>query len=105
MTLEARLVWAHIELQVTPTERDVKFVPVARYGAYELRLVEATDSAVANRFDFWLELFDHGQRISVDSGGADDLETAVTIAEALAADAKALSKASSEFNGARPPGV
>ena len=91
MTLEARLVYAHIELQVAPTDGGkVKYVPVVRHGAYELRLVEPTISPCANPFDFWLELFDHSRKISVDSGGADDLETAVTIAEALVAEAKAL---------------
>jgi len=87
------LIRAHIELQITPTESpDVKFVPVVRHGAYEIRLFDSTHGPAANAFDFWLELFDHGQKISVDSGGTDDLETAVTIAEALVADAKELSK-------------
>jgi len=104
MTVEARLVWAHIELQIRPTDLcDVKFMPVARYGLYEVRLVEPPHDAAANTFDFWLELFDHGQKISVDSGGADDLETAVTIAEAFVADAKKLNKTRPEFDCARPP--
>ncbi|HSV22174.1 MAG TPA: hypothetical protein VLJ17_04005 [Xanthobacteraceae bacterium] len=93
MTLEARLLQAHIELEVTPKdEHDVKSVPLARYGEYEVRLVESAHGSPANTFDFWLELFDHRRMISVDSGGANDLEGAVAIAETLIAHAKELSK-------------
>jgi len=93
MTLEARLVQAHIELQVTPNvENDLKSVSLRRYGAYDVRLVESAHTSDSSTFEFWLELFDHHRKISLDSGGANDLERAVAIAEALVAHAEELSK-------------
>ena len=91
MTLEARLVQAHVMLQVVQkNEHGSKFVPLARYGAYELRLVEPAVSPV--NFLFWIELFDCSDQVSVDSGGANDLEEAATIANEFAVRATELNK-------------
>jgi hypothetical protein len=43
-------------------------------------------------FDFWLELFDHNERIAIDGGGVNDLEEAVTLVEGLISRAQELSK-------------
>ena len=93
MTLEARILQARIELEAAPKdEHDVKSVLLARHGEYEVRLVESAHDFPAGTFDFWFELFDHRRKISVDSGGANDLERAVAIAETLVANAEELSK-------------
>ena len=78
---------------VTPgDERGVKAVPIARYGAYEVRLVEFSETFSALTFVFWLELFDHKDNVAVDGGGANDLEEAVTLAEDLVSQAEELCK-------------
>ena len=91
MNLEARLIRAHVELQAAPERADDRrFALLARYGAYEVRLVEPAARSGTSRFEFWLELFNHLQKISVDSAGAPDLEEAVTLAEELIAQAREL---------------
>jgi hypothetical protein len=91
MTLEARLVQAHVMLQViSKNEHGSKFVSLARHGAYEVRLVEPAVSPV--NFLFWIELFDCSDQVSVDSGGANDLEEAATIADEFAVRATELNR-------------
>jgi hypothetical protein len=93
MPLEARLIRAHVELQVTPKDaNDCKSVPLARYGAYEVRLVEPLQNSGTDAFEFWLELFDDIQKISLDSAGANDFEEATTLAKELIAHAEELSE-------------
>jgi hypothetical protein len=93
MTMESRLLRAHVELAVTPTdEHGMKAAQIARYGAYEVRLVEFSETFPAHTFVFWLELFDHNNKVAVDGGGANDLEEAVTLAEELASQAEELCK-------------
>ena len=59
MTMEARLCRAHVELKFTPEdEHGLKAVPLARFGAYEVRLVDFSQISSGKAFDFWLELFD-----------------------------------------------
>ena len=89
MTLEARLVSAYLALRnKADKSHDLKFVLLARYGAYEVRLVEPAD----DRFEFWLELIDLDENISIDGGGANDLEDALAIAEEFVSSAQDLSK-------------
>jgi hypothetical protein len=89
MTLEARLVRAYLALRnKADKSHDLKFVLLARYGAYEVRLVEPPD----DRFEFWLELIDLDGNISIDGGGANDLEDALAIAEEFVSSAQDLSK-------------
>jgi hypothetical protein len=93
MTLEARLVRAHLALRVASKDiHDLGFVSLARYGSYDVRLVEPEQTSSFNPFDFWLELFDLDRRISVDGGGANDLEAALAIAEELVSSAQELNK-------------
>ena len=93
MNLEARLIRAHVELQVTQKdEHDCRSVALARYGAYEVRLFEPPHNSGTKVFEFWLELCDHGQKLSVDSAGANDLEEAVTLANVLVAHAQELNE-------------
>jgi hypothetical protein len=92
MNLEARLIQAHVELQVTPKDaNDCRSARLPGYGAYQVRLVEPAGNSGVSAFEFWLELFDHARKLSVDSAGANDLEEAVTLAEQLIAQAQELS--------------
>jgi hypothetical protein len=70
-----------------------KSVSVARYGAYEVRLLQVVQGSSADPFIFWIELFDHKRRISLDSGSAKNLEKALGVAEELISHAEQLSKA------------
>ena len=91
MPLETRLAQAYVMLLVIPKdEYDSKFVSLARYGAYEVRLVEPLSAC--NTLVFWIELFDHTCQISIDSGGAEDFEEALAKAEYFVSCAEELSK-------------
>jgi len=93
MTLEARLVQAYVELELAPQDQNgVKSVPLVRCAAYEVRLVEFSQSVRTSPLFFWLELFDFNKKVSIDSGGADVLEEALIVAEKLVSQAKELSK-------------
>ena len=93
MTLEERLIRAHVQLEIiSPDSHCLKVVTLARHTAYEVRLVEFSQTSSASAFAFWLELFDHNHRIAIDGGGANDIEEAVTFAEELIARAKTLSE-------------
>ena len=92
MTLETRLVQAHVLLKVTPRDgRGSKFASLARYGAYEVRLVEASPLFSSTDFAFRLELFDHRLKAPIETNGTEDLEDAVSIAEELVGRAAQLS--------------
>jgi hypothetical protein len=91
MTIEAQLIRAHIELEITREDANgSKAVPIARYGACEVSLVEFSGNSLTNTFVFWIELFDHIQKVAIDSAGANDVEEAVTLAEELVSQAKQL---------------
>ena len=93
--LETRLVQAYVMLLVVSKyERDLKSVSVVRYGAYEVRLIEPPSAP--NTFVFWIELFDHNCQVSIDGGGANDLEKALATAKSLASHAEKLSRARAE---------
>jgi len=77
-------------LLVIPTDKhDSKSAPLARFGAYEVRLVELP--SVSNTFVFWIELFDHNRQVSIDRKGANDFEEALATAEHLILRAEELS--------------
>jgi hypothetical protein len=59
-----------------------------RRGAYEVRLVEPSQASPPSGILFWIELFDHYRRMSIDSVGSCVLEDAVIAAEQLIAQAK-----------------
>jgi hypothetical protein len=102
MTLEERLIRAHVQLEIIlPDSHCQKVVALARHTAYEVRLVEFPRTSSVSTFAFWLELFDHNHRIAIDGGGSNDLEEAVTFAEELIARAKELSK--NRFVAVNPP--
>jgi hypothetical protein len=91
MALEAQLIRAHVTLQLAGQGTDgSRTATVVRRGAYEVRLVELSwVSSSADTFLFWIELFDHTGKVSIDSGGCHVLEDAVISAELLIAQAKA----------------
>jgi len=81
---EQRLVQAYLKLfLVAPGADGVKIVPLARFGAYEVRLVEFAPELADEVSPLWLDLYAHDQACSLDSRGCDALEDAVKAADAL----------------------
>jgi hypothetical protein len=63
---------------------------VARYGSYEVRLVELKQASKGDVIPFWIELFDHKSGTMIDSCGSYDFEETAVGAEALISQAKLL---------------
>lgn len=94
-TLELRLLQLYIwTLSRNKCEHGYRTATVARYGAYEVRLVESLLDPQVDTIPFWVELFDHRGAVTIDSCGGHDFE------ETAAATAALISQASRLYNGA-----
>jgi hypothetical protein len=92
--LLSRLNQAYISLALIPEDTDgSRTVSLARYGAYEVRLVEFPPSLASDAFPFWLKLYRRDLRTSLDSRCCQDLDHAEAVAEHLVSRAKQLHRA------------
>jgi hypothetical protein len=91
---ERQIIRAYLALFLVPTGEDgSKVAPLARFGAYEVRLVEFTGDGGPL---LWLELYAHDIHCSLDSFGCDTFDEAVMGAEELVAQAQELHLASGQ---------
>jgi hypothetical protein len=91
--LEAQLTEARARLQLTHRDTDgIRLAMLVRYGSFEVRLFQPLQISPERAVLFWLELFDHDRRLSIDSIGNCVLEDAVTAAEDLIERAARLSE-------------
>jgi hypothetical protein len=89
--LLSRLSQAYIRLLLIPESTDgSRTVSLARYGAYEVRLVEFSHSPASDDSSFWIRLHRRGIQCSLDSCWCDDLDDAETAAEHFLSRAKQL---------------
>ena len=63
---------------------------LARFGSYEVRVIELSRDAAAGSFPVWLELYEHNTRSLLDSCGCSELEEAVAAANELISQARQL---------------
>ena len=63
---------------------------VARYGAYEVRLVEPLLDPRGDTIPFWIELFGHKSANTIDSCGGHDFEETAAGAAGMIAQASVL---------------
>jgi hypothetical protein len=92
-----RLYSAYVSLTFAPkNESNSRMVSVARFGAFEVRLVELADHPNTEGPDFWIELYRHDAKSSLDSYRCQDLEEGEPIANRLISDAKELHESSDE---------
>ena len=86
-----RLNNAYVGLALMPECSDgSKIVTFKRYGDYEVRLVDFSQGRSTADCLFWLELYCHTTRSSLDSCRCDDLEDAEAAADHLVARARQL---------------
>jgi hypothetical protein len=89
--LELRILQLHIWASNSSRVSDgCRTAPVARYGAYEVRLVEPLLDAQRDIVPFWVELFDHKNAVTIDSCGGYDFEETAAGAAALILQASVL---------------
>lgn len=88
---ELRLTRGYVELGVVPADHNgAKTVSLARFGEYEVRLVEIVPANRADAMPMWLELYSHETQSGMDSCRCYDLEAAVQAAEELISRARTL---------------
>jgi len=88
---EQGLIRAYLALFLVAAGDDgAKIVSLARFGAYEVRLIEFAEGLCPHVPPVWMELYAHHARCSLDSCGRSALEDAVIAADAFIARAKAL---------------
>ena len=79
-----RLCQAYVGLVLAPTAEDgSRTTSVARFGAFEVRMIERADQRVRDAADFWIELYRHDTRSSLDSFLCQDLDDGESIVEQL----------------------
>jgi hypothetical protein len=80
--LETQLIGAHARLQRIRRDGDVPaMVTLVRLGSFEVRLIQPPQHLPEGTPVFWMELFDHDRRLSIDSVGDLVLADAVMAAE------------------------
>src|SRR5947209_7158650 len=67
-----------------------RMATVARYGSYEVRLVESLLDVQLDTIPFWVELFDHSNAVAIDSCGGHDFEETAAGTAALISQASRL---------------
>ena len=79
---ELKIARSYIKLLCLPDlAHGVKSVSLARIGNYEIRILEDTQTDSAERLLFWMELFDYGTQISIDSCRCHNIKEAVAAFE------------------------
>ena len=65
-------------------------ISVAKYGTYEIRLLEVMSADPAEIPHLWVELYANDVQASIDACGCDDIEAATMAAEHVVSQAKQL---------------
>jgi len=86
--LELRILQLYVwELMAKRFVDGCRTASLARYGAYEVRLVELLQDLQGDSVPFWIELFDHTSDATIDSCGG-GLDEVAVVAELLISQAK-----------------
>ena len=84
-----RLNKAYVSLAVMSERSDrIRATTLERYGAYEVRMVEFSQGGPTGDCLFWLELYSHITKFSLDSCSCDNFDDAETAADHLISCAK-----------------
>jgi len=90
MHTELRIARAFVQLSSILEDAKAS-VSLARDGNCEIRMFRGPEADFDRGALFWLELFDHGTRMSIDSFGCNKLEEAAPVFEHLMSQAADLS--------------
>jgi hypothetical protein len=84
-----RITWAYIKLLCIPESKsEARMVSLARIGNCEVRMFERSRIGSADAPLFWMELFDHHAKASVDSCSCHEIEDAVALFQDFISQAK-----------------
>jgi hypothetical protein len=92
---ELQLTRAYVHLCHVPADRNgAKTVSLARFGNYEVRLVQLVRTRPTDATPMWLELYSHETQLGIDSCCHYDLYEAARAAEVLISTARELDEES-----------
>src|SRR5260221_14765456 len=78
------VIQAYIKLLCLPdTEPGGRMISLDRIGSYEIRMFEPSQPGSDNGLLFWIELFDHDSRSSIDSCSCYEIEEAARVCESF----------------------
>src|SRR6478736_2839552 len=98
--IAARVTESYTSLFLTSKHDDgSRHAAIARIGAFEVRLLEMPSANSPEEASLWVELYDRGLRVGVDSYKCGDLDEAIDIAQILMTQATRLN---SEAGDAAP---
>ena len=84
-----RITWAYIKLLCIPgSKSEARMVSLSRIGNYEVRMFERSRAGSADAPLFWMELFDHHAKASVDSCSCQKIEDGVPLFQGFVSQAK-----------------
>jgi hypothetical protein len=89
----SRLQQAYVALMFAEESDGSRVKTVARYGAFEVRLVELRHARTGDDTLFWIELYRHDTQTSLDSCRCDDLDHAEAALQYLVSCARRLHQA------------
>jgi hypothetical protein len=92
-SIEALVLQAYLQLVRVPwNEVGSRCTSLAKYGNYEVLLLERM-SADADHFPhLWVELYAHDLQASIDGSGCDDIEAAAIAAEQIMSQARQMAE-------------
>lgn len=95
--IAARVTESYTGLFLTPKHDDgSRLATIARIGAFEVRLLEMASANSPEEASLWVELYDRGLRLGVDSYKCGDLDEAIDIAQLLVTQATQLNSEAGE---------
>lgn len=104
--IAARVTESYTSLFLTSKHDDgSRHAAIARIGAFEVRLLEIPSANSPEEAGLWVELYDRGLRVGVDSYKCGDLDEAIDIAQVLMTQATHLNSEAGEaapFSFGRP---
>jgi hypothetical protein len=91
---ELRMARAYVKLLCIPEGISVASISLACIGSCEIRIFEGSQADSDGMPLFWLELFDHGPKTSVDGFSCHKIEDALVVFEDFISQAGPLNEAS-----------
>ena len=90
--LELRIARAYVKLWCIPEGSSKASLLIASIGSYEIRMLRGPEFDLDGTPLFWLELFDHGTKTSVDSFVCHRLRDAIAVFDDFLSQAASLNE-------------
>lgn len=96
-SVETLVMQAYLQLVLVAwDESGSRAISLAKYGNYEVRLLEVKSADPVEMPHLWVELYGNDVQAPIDACGCDDIEAAAMAAEHVMSQAKQLAQGKSE---------